>query len=96
MTSVYPYAYNKDFITASGIRAADGAMQMIFEPNRSFVQVNLAVAVHGDLLSRFPIDPMPVGARHPILEGVETLELAEEARAQNLAPRRSTATVSLA
>lgn len=84
--SVYPYAHNKDFIAACGIRAAYGAMQMVVEPNRSFVQVNLAVPVLGDPLSRFPIDPMPAGAGHPILEGVETFELAEEAWAQNLAP----------
>lgn len=84
--SVYPYAHNKDFIAACGIRAAYGAMQLVVEPNRSFVQVNLAVPVPGDPLSRFPVDPMPAGAGHPILEGVETFELAEEVWAQNLAP----------
>src|SRR5260370_11660832 len=61
-------------------------MQIVVEPNRSFVQVNLASPVQGDPLSRFPIDPMPGGAGHPILEGIETFELAEEAWAQNLAP----------
>jgi hypothetical protein len=84
--SVYPYAYNKDFIAACGIRAAYGAMQMVAELGRTFVQVNLAAPVPGDPLSRFPIDPMPAGAGHPILEGVETFELAEEVWAQNLAP----------
>lgn len=84
--SVYPYAHNKDFISACGIRAAYGAMQLVVEQNRTVLQVNLAAPMEGDPLSRFPVDPMTAGAGHPILDGVETFELAEEAWAQNLAP----------
>jgi hypothetical protein len=84
--SVYPYAYNKSFIDACGIRPAYGAMQLVVEPDKSFMQVNLAVPNQADPISRFPIDPMPAGAGHPILEGIKTFELAEEAWAQNLAP----------
>jgi hypothetical protein len=84
--SVYPYAYNKRFIHACGIRAAYGAMQLVVEPENSFIQVNLAMPNHADPISRFPIDPMPAGAGHPILEGISTFELAEEAWVQNLAP----------
>jgi len=42
--SVYPYAYNKNFIAACGIRAAYGGMQLVAEPGRSYMQVNLAMA----------------------------------------------------
>lgn len=84
--SVYPYAHNKSFIDACGIRAADGAMQLVVGPERSCIQVNLAMPNQADPISRFPIDPMPAGAGHPILEGIKTFELAEEAWAQNLAP----------
>jgi hypothetical protein len=37
--SVYPYTFNRAFIAACGIRAAYGAMQMVVEPNRHFMQV---------------------------------------------------------
>lgn len=84
--SVYPYGYNKSFIDACGIRAAYGAMQLVVAPEKSFFQVNLATPNQADPISRFPIDPMPAGAGHPILEGIKTFELAEEAWAQNLAP----------
>lgn len=84
--SVYPYAYNKNFIAACGIRAAYGGMQLVAEPGRSYMQVNLATANIGDPSSRFPVDPMPGGSGHPILDGIETFELAEEAWAQNIAP----------
>ncbi len=84
--SVYPYAYNKRFIDACGIRAAYGPMQLVVEAEKSFLRVNLATPNQADPISRFPIDPMPAGAGHPILEGIKTFELAEEAWAQNLAP----------
>src|SRR5271165_337770 len=40
--SVYPYAYNRAFVSACGIRNATGAMRIVVEPGRQFVQVNLA------------------------------------------------------
>jgi|SRR5215467_6012048 len=40
--SVYPYAYNRALVAACGIRNATGAMQLIIEPERQFMQINLA------------------------------------------------------
>lgn len=84
--SVYPYAFNRAFIAACGIRNATGAMQWVVEPGRQFMQINLARADPADAMSRFPVRPMPEGAGHPILDGVREFELAEEVWAQNLAP----------
>jgi hypothetical protein len=84
--AVYPYAYNKNFVAACGIRAAYGAMELVVEPGRQYVRVNLAQGNQADPTSRFPVEPMAGGAGHPILEGIETFELSEEVWAQNLAP----------
>ena len=84
--SVYPYAANRAFIAACGIRNATGAMQIVVEPGRQFVQINLARSDPADAMTRFPVRPMPEGIGHPILDGVREFELAEEVWAQNLAP----------
>jgi len=84
--SVYPYAYNRAFVSACGIRNATGAMQLVIEPGRQFVQINLARSDPADPMTRFPVKPLPEGTGHPILEGVHEFELAEEVWAQNLAP----------
>lgn len=84
--SVYPYAFNRNFIAACGIRNATGAMQLVIEPDRQFMQINLARADPADPMSRFPVKPTPEGTGHPILDGISEFELAEEVWAQNLAP----------
>jgi len=84
--TVYPYAHNKAFVAECGIRAAYGAMELVVEPERQWVRVNLAVGNQVDPTSRFPVEPMAGGAAHPILDGIETFELSEEVWAQNLAP----------
>jgi|ERR1022692_1034076 type 1 glutamine amidotransferase len=84
--TVYPYGYNKAFVAACGIRNATGAMQLVVEPGRQFVQINLARSDPADTMTRFPVKPVPEGAGHPILDGVREFELAEEVWAQNLAP----------
>jgi hypothetical protein len=68
------------------IRAAYGAMELVVEPGRQWMRVNLAVGNQSDPTSRFPVEPMPAAAGHPILSGIETFELSEEVWAQNLAP----------
>jgi hypothetical protein len=84
--SIYPYASNRGFIAACGIRNATGAMQLVVGPERQFVQINLARSDPANAMTRFPIRPMPEGAGHPIIDGVREFELAEEVWAQNLAP----------
>jgi len=84
--TVYPYAANRQFIAACGIRNATGAMQLVIEPARQFVQIILARSDPADAMTRFPVKPVAEGAGHPILEGVREFELAEEVWAQNLAP----------
>jgi hypothetical protein len=84
--AVYPYGFQPSFIAACGIRNATGAMQLVVQPDRQFVQVNLARSDPANPMTRFPVRPTPEGTGHPILEGVREFELAEEVWAQNLAP----------
>lgn len=84
--TVYPYAYNKAFVAACGIRNATGTTQLVIEPGRQFVQINLARSDPADTMTRFPVKPVPEGVGHPILDGMREFELAKEVWAQNLAP----------
>lgn len=84
--AVYPYASNRAFVAACGIRPAFGAIIQTATPSGVVAQVSLAVGNQSDPTSRFPIRPIPDGAEHPILTRVQEFELAEEVWAQNLAP----------
>ena len=84
--SVFPYAFNRAFVAACGIRPAYGATQVVVGPNGSSRQIILAVGEQSDPMSRFPVKPIVDGVAHPILNGVREFELAEEVWAQNLAP----------
>ena len=84
--TVYPYAYNRGFVAACGIRPAWGAIQVSQGPNGPVTQVLLAIGNPTDPTARFPLRPIVEGVRHPILEGVREFEVAEEVWAQNLAP----------
>jgi hypothetical protein len=84
--SVYPYASNKAFIAACGIRPAFGAILQVATPSGLVAQVILAVGNPADPTSRFPVKTIPEGGKHPILADVQEFELAEEVWAQNLAP----------
>lgn len=84
--SVYPYAANRQFIKACGIRNATSAMQLVTRPEGTRVEIILARSDPADSKTSFPVKPVPDGGRHPILTGVNEFELAEEVWAQNLAP----------
>jgi hypothetical protein len=83
--TIYPYAANREFIAACGIRAAFDVVQPIQTPTGILYQVLLARADPNDPVQNFPVRPMAGSAGHPILEGVGEFELAEEIWAQNLA-----------
>jgi type 1 glutamine amidotransferase len=84
--TVFPYAANRQFIAACGIRNATAAMQIITTPGGTRIEITLARSDPTDAMTRFPIKPVPEGGRHPILDGVQEFELGEEVWAQNLAP----------
>src|SRR5580692_3636179 len=69
--AVYPYAANRQFITACGIRNATSAMQLVTRPEGTRIEIILARSDPADALTRFPVKPMPEGGRHPILDGVQ-------------------------
>ena len=84
--TVYPYGYNRALVAACGIRAAYGAVTHVVTQAGLVRQILLAVGDQTDPMARFPVRPVVEGTAHPILEGVQEFELAEEVWAQNLAP----------
>jgi hypothetical protein len=63
--SVFPYAFNRAFVSACGIRNATGAMQFVIGPGGQSMQINLARSDPADPMTRFPVKPLPDGAGHP-------------------------------
>jgi hypothetical protein len=82
--TVFPYGSQPNLIAACGVAAAHGATQMV-QVNERTVQrtILLASSDPNNPMERFPIRPAPEAIGHPILEGIEEFDLAEEAWAQN-------------